>query len=196
MELHDHIGQIMTSLKINLEILNDELKTANPGLVSKTKTIEQRVVETLKEIKNISHGLRPSILDALGLVASLRELFNDIQKGTDIEIKFFNKAIPKRLNPEKALTIYRIVQEGLTNIIKHAQAKEVFVNLTKKDKKLLLSVEDDGVGFDVDKAMKVTKRRGPLGLLIMRERAEQPDGEFTIESKIGKGTHLLVEIPL
>ena len=196
MELHDHIGQILTSLKMNLELLNDELKTTNPDLVYKTKPIEQRIVETLKEVKNVSHGLRPSILDALGLVPSLRELFNDIQRDADIKIKFFSRNIPKEFSPEKALTTYRIAQEALTNVIKHAQAKKAFVNLVKKEKVLSLSVEDDGVGFDLDKAMKVTRRRGPLGLLIMRERVVQLDGEFTIESQIGKGTHLLVEIPL
>ena len=78
----------------------------------------------------------------------------------------------------------------------HAQAKNVFVNLVKKDEKISLSVEDDGVGFDQAKVMKISKKKGPLGLLIMRERAVQLDGEFTIESRIGKGTHLLVEIPL
>ena len=196
MELHDHIGQILTSLKMNLELLNDELKTTNPDLVYKTKPIEQRIVETLKEVKNVSHGLRPSILDALGLVPSLRELFNDIQRDTDIKIKFFSRNIPKKFAPEKALAIYRIAQEALTNVVKHALSKEVFVNLIKKDKKLSLSVEDDGVGFDQEKARKPSKRKGPFGLLIMRERAIQIDGEFSIESQIGKGTHLLVEIPL
>jgi signal transduction histidine kinase len=76
------------------------------------------------------------------------------------------------------------------------RAKHVFVNLVKKDKKISLSVEDDGVGFDQDKGMKPSKSKGPLGLLIMRERAVQLNGEFTVESQIGKGTHLLVEIPI
>lgn len=196
MELHDHIGQILASLKINLAVLNKELETANPDLVSKTKTMEQRTAEILSDVKNISYGLRPSLLDDLGLVPSLRELFNDIQISTDIKIRFFSQNIPREFDPEKALAIYRIAQEGLTNIIKHAQAKEVFVNLTKKDKKLSLSVEDDGVGFDQKKVMKSTRRRGPLGLFIVRERAIQLDGDFSIESQPGKGTQLLVEIPL
>jgi signal transduction histidine kinase len=113
-----------------------------------------------------------------------------------MEIRFFNRGIPKRFEEGKELAIYRIAQEALTNVIRHARAKNVFVNLVKKDDKLLLSVEDDGVGFDQDKVMKTSKRKGPLGLLIMRERAIQLDGEFTLESQRGKGTHVLVEIPL
>jgi len=136
------------------------------------------------------------MLDALGLIPSLRELFSEIQRQTDIEIQFFNRNIPKRIAPEKELAIYRIAQEALTNIIRHAQAKTIFVNLIKKDKKLSFSAEDDGVGFDQDKATTFSKKKGPLGILIMRERAEQLDGDFTLESQIGKGTYLLVEIPL
>jgi len=110
--------------------------------------------------------------------------------------KIGGKGIPKRFDKEKELAIYRIVQESLTNILKHAQAKKIFVNLIKKDENFLLSVEDDGIGFDQDKVMKSSKGKGPFGLLIMKERAVQLDGELTIESQAGKGAHLLVEIPL
>jgi signal transduction histidine kinase len=113
-----------------------------------------------------------------------------------MEVNFFSRRIPKHFDQRKELAIYRIAQEALTNVIRHARAKNVFVNLVKKDDKLSLSVEDYGVGFNQDKAMKITKGKGPLGLLIMRERTIQLDGEFTIESQPGKGTHVLVEIPL
>ena len=196
MELHDHIGQILTSLKLNLEMIHDQLEPGDFEMESNIKAVKEKAINVLKDIKSVSHGLKPSILDLLGLVPSLRELFNDIQRDTDIKIKFFSRNIPKEITPEKGLAIYRITQEALTNVIKHARAKEVFVNLVKKDEKLSLSIEDDGVGFDPDKAMKVTKRKGPLGLLIMRERAVQFDGEFTVESQIGQGTQVLVEMPI
>jgi len=121
---------------------------------------------------------------------------NEVQQQTDMEIHFFSRGIPKRFEEGKELAIYRIAQEALGNIIRHSQAKNVFMNLVKKDKNLSLSVEDDGVGFDQDKVMKPSKKKGLLGLLIMRERATQLDGEFTLESQPGKGTHLLVEIPI
>ncbi|MGA9177575.1 MAG: sensor histidine kinase, partial [Desulfobacterales bacterium] len=196
MELHDNIGQILTSLKINLEILDDKLKPMDTELGSLIKVAEKRASQAITVIKNIAHGLMPHIINALGLVSSLRTLLDEFREHTDIKIKFFNRNVPKRFDQEKELAIYRIVQEALNNIIKHAKAKNVYVSLLKKGAVLSLSVEDNGVGFDQDKAMKISKGKGPLGLVIMRERAMQLDGELTIESKMGKGTHLLAEIPI
>ncbi|MBC8456634.1 MAG: PAS domain S-box protein [Deltaproteobacteria bacterium] len=196
MELHDHIGQTLTSLKLNLETIHAQLEPTESELGSHIKAAKEKAINALKDIKSISHGLKPSILDTLGLKPSLRELFNDIQRDMDIKIKFFSRNISKEIAPEKELAIYRITQEALTNVIKHARAKEVFVNLIKKEKNISLSIEDDGVGFNPDKTIKVMKRKGPLGLLIMQERAIQLDGEFTVESQIGQGTHVLVGIPL
>jgi len=196
MELHDNIGQILTSLKINLEIIDDKLKPTGTELGAMIKVAEKRTSQAIKGIKNISHELMPGILDVLGLLPSLQELFNEFRDHTDIKIDFFNRNVPKRFGQEKELAIYRIVQEALNNIIKHAEAKNVYVNLLKKGNVLSLSVEDNGVGFDQDKAMKISKGKGSLGLVIMQERAMQLDGELTIESSLGKGTHLLAEIPI
>jgi len=196
MELHDHIGQTLTSLKIDIEILNDQLKPFSSKLRFMAQASVDKTMQAMKDVKNVSYGLRPATIDALGIVSSFRNLFSEIKQQTGMKIRFFNRGIPKRFEEEKELAIYRIAQEALNNIIRHARAKNVFVNLVKKDDKLSLSVEDDGVGFNKDKAMKITKGKGPLGLLIMRERAIQLDGEFTIESQPDKGTHVLVEIPL
>jgi signal transduction histidine kinase len=195
MELHDHVGQTLTSLKMNLEMIHAQLKPTGNEWESQITAAEEKAVQAIKDIKNISHGLRPGILDALGLVSSLRELLDEYKQQMDIEIHFFNRNVPIRLTPVTELTIYRIAQEALLNIIKHAHAKKVFVNLVKKDEVLSLSVEDDGDGFDLGRAMEISKGKGPLGLLIMRERAIQVGGEFTIESRVGRGTHLLVEVP-
>jgi PAS domain S-box-containing protein len=196
MELHDHIGQTLTSLKMDIEMIREKLKPEQRALGARITEVQEKAIQAIKDVKNISRGLRPGILDALGLVPSLRELFNEIQQQTDIEIRFFSRGIPERFAPEKEVAIYRIAQEALTNIIRNAKAKNVFVNLIRKDENLSLSIEDDGVGFDQDKGMTFSKKGGPLGIPIMRERAEQLDGEFTLESRIGKGTHVLVEIPL
>jgi signal transduction histidine kinase len=195
-ELHDHVGQILTSLKIDIEMIHGKLKPEYRDLAARITAAQEKTIQAIRDVKNISRGLRPGMLDALGLLPSLRELFSEIQRQTDIEIHFFRRNIPKRIAPEKELAIYRITQEALTNVIKHARAKEVFVNLIRKEKNISLSIEDDGVGFNPDKTMKGMKRKGPLGLLIMQERAIQADGNFTLESQIGKGTHVLVEIPI
>jgi PAS domain S-box-containing protein len=196
MELHDNIGQILTALKINLEIIDDKLKPTDTELGSLIKTARKRAKQAIEDLNIIAQGLMPGILDALGLVSSLRTLLDEFREYTDLKIDFFNRNVPKRFDQEKELAIYRIVQEALNNIIKHAKAKNIYVSLLKKGNVLFLSVEDDGVGFDQDKEMKISKGKGPVGLVIMRERAMQLDGELTIESKMGKGTHLLVEIPI
>jgi len=196
MELHDHIGQILASLKMDIEMIYRKLKPEHKELGARITAAQERTIQAIKDVKNISRGLRPAMIDTLGVVSSLRGLFNEIQRQTDIEIHFFSRNVPKRFAPEKELAIYRIAQEAMTNILKHARAKNVFVNLVKKDEELSLSVEDDGIGFGQYMVMKTTEEELPLGLLIMRERAEQLDGEFTLESQAGKGTHVLVEIPL
>lgn len=197
MELHDHIGQILTSLKINIEVIESLLKStdAEPGF--HIKAAKKKVISAIKDIKNISHGLKPGLLDFLGLVSSLEGLFSEIQENTSIQqIEFFHRNVSKRFDPEKELVIYRIAQEALNNIVKHARAKNVFVSLVKNGKVLSLSVEDDGAGFDRDGALKISKWQGAFGLIIMRERAIQLNGTFAIESQIGKGTHVLAEIPI
>ena len=196
-ELHDHIGQILTSLKINIEVIESIFKStdAEPGF--HIKAAKKKVISAIKDIKNISHGLKPGLLDVLGLVSSLEGLFSEIQENTSIQqIKFFHRNVSKRFDPEKELAIYRIAQEALNNIVKHAGAKHVFVSLVKKDKVLSLSVEDDGIGFERDEALKISQWQGALGLIIMRERAIQLNGTFAIESQIDKGTHVMVEIPI
>ena len=196
MELQDNIGQILTSLKINLELIDNKLKPIDNELGSLTKDAIKRANQAIDDLNNIAQGLMPSILYALGLESSLRSLFSEFREHADIKIDFFNRNIGKRFDKEKELAIYRIVQEALNNIIKHAEAKNVSVNLLNKGNVLSLSVEDNGVGFDQDKAMKISKGKGPLGLVIMRERAMQLDGELTIESLLGKGTHVWAEIPI
>ncbi|MBU0987788.1 MAG: PAS domain S-box protein, partial [Proteobacteria bacterium] len=197
MELHDHIGQILTSLKIDIEVIEGLLKPTDAELRFQIKAAKGKAISAIKDIKNISHGLKPGILDTLGLVSSLEELFSEIQENTDIRIEFFYQNVPKRFDPENELAIYRIAQEALNNIVKHARAKNVFVNLVKKGEVLSLSVEDDGIGFDQGEAIKISKwQEAALGLIIMQERAIQRNGTLAIESQIGKGSHVLAEIPL
>jgi PAS domain S-box-containing protein len=196
MELHDHIGQILASLKMDIEMLHRKLMPEQRELGGRIAAVQERTIQAIKDVKNISRGLRPGMLDALGLVPSLRGLFNEIQRQTDIEIHFFSRNVPKRFAPEKELAFFRIAQESMNNIVKYARAKEVFVNLVKKDEEVSLSIEDDGIGFDPKRVTQTAGEGLPLGLLIMQERAEQLEGDFTLESQAGKGTHLLVEIPL
>lgn len=196
MELHDHVGQILTTMKMDLEIVQDKLDVSFTELRERISNAKEKASQAISDLKNIAYGLKPEMLYNLGLVPSLRALFDDMKRNTDLEISFFTLDLPEKMDKEKELAIYRIAQESLTNIVKHARAKNVFVNLVKKNNYLSLSVEDDGVGFEPNEKMKITKGKGGLGLNIMRERVMHLSGEFSMESQEGKGTLVLVEIPL
>ena len=196
MELHDHIGQTITSIKMNLEMIYNQIESTGSGLESQLKAAKEKTIQAIKDLRRVSYGLTPGTLDTLGLVPSLHELLYQIETDTNMKIHFFRRNLPEQFGYEKDLAIYRIVQEALNNIVKYARAEKVFINLIKKDGMLLLSIEDDGVGFDTEEVMGTSGGKGTLGLLIMRERTVQLDGEFSIESEIGKGTHLVVEIPV
>lgn len=196
MELHDHIGQGMTSLKIAFELAQNQFSNEHPDLRDLFKTESRRIAQLLRDIKSISQGLRPSAFDELGLVPSLQNLFDELKDPVAIPIVFFVKNLPEKLAPEKELVIYRIIQESINNIQKHARAETIHVNLIGRKGVVSVSIEDNGSGFDLEKSMEITKGKMSLGLLIMRERAEQVAGEFSVDSKIGRGTMIMVEIPI
>ena len=196
MELHDHVGQMLTSLKMDLERAKKHEKATVDFLKDQIQAAVDKTMQCLRDIKDISSGLRPSTLDSLGLVPSFRALLDEIKEANDIKVHFFSKNVPTRLDSEKALTLYRIVQEAMANILTHARAKKVFVNLVGKDEVLSLTVEDDGVGFEPEKTKTSRGSKGGIGLPIMRERTKQLGGEFSIESRVGGGTLLLAEIPV
>ena len=196
MELHNSIAQTLVALKMELELILEQQVKIDTTLRNWIESAKSKMVATIRDLRTISHGLRPAILDKLGLISAIRDLLDSIKQLTELQIHFFSKNVPKRLDSEKELAIYRIVQESLNNIIKHAQAKKAFVNLVKKGESITLSVEDDGIGFEPDKVMDSQNGNVASGLLIMRERAEQLGGNLYILSRIDWGTHILVEIPI
>lgn len=195
-ELHDQVGQTLTSIKIGLEMIGNSLDDSQKPLKEKIKVFEDRAIQAIKDLKNISCGLRPVMLDSLGLIPSLRSLFDDVLHQSGIDVQFFSNGIPKRIDPKRSLALYRITQESLNNIVKHAKASKAYVNLLQKEQTILLTIEDDGVGFELNKVMDNQKKYKPLGLVIMRERTKQLGGEFNIESREDGGTLVMAEIPL
>jgi len=119
-------------------------------------------------------------------------LVDHVKEDSGIEVHLFSGDFSDRLHPEVELALFRITQEGLMNVVKHAQANKIFLNLTRKDDAVILSIEDDGIGFDYDQALE---KHESLGILIMRERAAMLGGEMRVESHPGRGTHVMVEIP-
>ena len=196
MELHDHIGQMMTTLKLNLEMLAAGLAGIDPLLLTRLEDATAKATQTITDLKKFASGLMPSMIENLGLIPSLQALVDDVAGSAGLEIQFFSSGISERLGREKELALYRIAQESINNVVKHAHARRVHVNLISQEGVASLSIEDDGVGFAYSEEAHMLWRGGPLGLHIMRERANQLGGELTIDSRPGQGVHVLAEIPL
>jgi signal transduction histidine kinase len=196
MELHDHFGQMMTTLKLNLEILAAGLEGADPLLLARLDEATAKATQTITDLKKFASGLMPSMIENLGLIPSLQALIDDVRGSASLEVQFFSSGISGRFDREKELALYRIAQESINNVVKHAHARKVHVNLISNGGSASLSIEDDGVGFAYSEEAYMLWRGGPLGLHIMRERAVQFGGELTIDSRPGQGVHVLAEIPL
>jgi len=190
-EIHDELGQQLTGLKMDVSWLSKKLPDANGSIHEKIKDILELLDITVKTVRKISAELRPSILDDLGLIEAMEWHGQEFEKRSGIKVKF-HSAIKKITLPENVtIGIFRIFQESLTNVARHAGASEVKCNIEEKNETLLLIIKDDGKGFDPGKvAGKKT-----LGLLGMKERTLMMGGKYEIKSKKGLGTTVLVNVP-
>ena len=191
-ELHDDASQALTSLRVGLKTLTDIC--ADPELHRRVTDLQTIAAQTMQGIHDLALQLRPSVLDDLGLVAALERHLSDCRRRYGLTIDFAVHGLSDmRLSPAIETALYRIVQEALTNIGRHAQAHTVSVLLEHRDGKVVAVVEDDGVGFDQGAADSAGRR---LGLFGMQERAALLSGKFTLESAPARGTSLFVEVPL
>jgi signal transduction histidine kinase len=194
-ELHDETGQSLTSLALGLQALEG---VEHPEEL-KARTVELRslVAKTLEEVHLLARALRPSILDDLGLVAALDRCVKGYEAATGLRMDFIARGFDGRRLPLHLETaLYRIVQEALTNVVKHAQARNVSVLLERRGRDLVAVVEDDGQGFDIDAARHSRGEGQGLGIIGIEERVSLAGGRFTVESKPGMGTTVVVEMPL
>jgi PAS domain S-box-containing protein len=196
MTLHDEVGSILTGAKIELEAI--ELKLAESPAVDEIAKVKKRMFEVMGTVRNISSSLRPTALDRFGLLSALTSLTEEVAKRSGIKINVHvpSEGMPERLSPEKELALYRIIQESLTNTVKHGEATEVFISLSSRNNRICLSVEDDGKGFSYEELGEDGLAAKHLGISIMRERVSEFDGEFRVQSTPGKGTHVMVELPV
>lgn len=192
-ELHDGTGQLLTSLLAGLSAL--ENASTDPLVRERTEDLRKMASHTLHEVRNLAVNLRPSALDDLGLPAAIEHYVGMCIRhyGLDIELTIHGLN-EERLSTERETAIYRIVQEALTNVARHAQASSVDVILEKRGDGVVVIIEDNGCGMDL-KSMVGKPDKG-LGLYGIRERAELLGGKLTIESEPGKGTSLFVMLPL
>ena len=188
-ELHDETGQALTSILLGLKGLEDLVAEGSPR--DAVGRLRELVVATLQDVRRLAVELRPKVLDDFGLVPALERLTETFAERTGIDVQFKAVLAGDRLPPEVETALYRIVQESLTNVVKHARAGRVSVLLTRKNGAVVAVVEDDGQGFDPDSV-----REGGFGLEGMRERVGLLDGRLQIEARPGAGTTLVIEVPL
>lgn len=194
-ELHDETSQVLTSLLISLAVVEESITSKE----ARDRIAETRVLahQTLRAVRNLSIDLRPSALDDLGLLPALRWYVKEYQQKTSTEIDFKASGIKERLSDEIETVLYRIVQEALTNVAKHAQAHKVNVTLEGDAEGITATITDNGRGFDIEKLQKAPgQERGGWGLVGMYERAQLLEGTLDIESKVGHGTTIQAYIPL
>ena len=191
-ELHDQAGQVLTVLQLGLAQL--ERESTSEHTKKQVASLRSLSVETMQTIRNLALDLRPSALDELGLIPALLDYVRDFSRRVGIPIEMEATRVEQRLPPELEVALFRVIQEGLTNIAKHSRASHGWVSLQIRDRAVEVSVRDDGVGFDADKVIHSPQRS--LGLFGMRERVELMGGNFTVESRPGAGTRLHIVVPL
>jgi two-component system sensor histidine kinase UhpB len=194
-ELHDETSQVLTSLLVSLAVVDETV--TDPTTQERITQAREMAHRTLRAIRDLSIELRPSALDDLGLLPALSGYVKDYQQKFGIIVDLQVQGLKERYAMEIETALYRIVQESLTNIAKHAEAQHVWISLHEQNHEAHVHITDDGKGFDPDQPLhNPSPTEGGLGLMGMRERAALFDGHVMITSQPGKGTSVDVIIPL
>jgi signal transduction histidine kinase len=189
-ELHDEVGQALTGVLLEMANLSNLIRNKEESALSaKADEIKKLLEESISVVRNMALLLRPSMLDDLGLVPALQWQAREASKRSGIWVKVAAEDVSEELTEEHKTCIYRIVQEALHNIVKHAGAQNVRITVSQEPDRLLLSIQDDGRGFNPP------QERG-MGLIGMEERVSALGGRLVVESAIGEGTLLRVALPL
>ena len=196
-ELHDELGQALTAMRINLASLESSLSpTLSAANGDKLAETGRLVDEMLDHVRELSFTLRPTMLDELGLVPTLSWYTDRYAKRLGIEVEFEASSLEDRLPAEIETALYRVAQEALTNIARHAQAGHVRLRLARSGPRVVLTIQDDGVGFDADRRTAANRRESGSGLIGMRERIEALGGALNLRTMPGRGTRLSVTVPV
>lgn len=191
-KIHDELGHMLTGLKIDLSWLAKRLSKEQESLFEKTKSMSKLVDTTIQTVKKIAAELRPGVLDDLGISTAIEWQTGEFEKMAEIKCEFSSNPADIILDQERSIAIFRIFQEMLTNIIRHAKATRVKVSLKKEGDNIVLEVRDNGKGIS-NKQISDPKA---FGLIGMRERVRPWEGEIKISGAPGKGTTVAVSIPL
>jgi signal transduction histidine kinase len=194
-ELHDVIAQTLTTINVRLATLKKEA-TLNPTGFEKSIVRAQKLIrQSVDIVHRFARELRPTVLDDLGLLPALHTFMKSFREQTGIRVSLSAFAGVEQVNGDKRTVLYRVAQEALTNVARHAQAGQVDVKIQKMDGVICMKIKDNGKGFQ-EQGVLHNKKGKRLGLLGMRERLEMVGGTFTVTSAPGKGTTILAQIPL
>ena len=195
-ELHDEVAQVLMGINLHLATLKKEATADTRNLKTKIAHTQRLVERSVNIVHQFAGQLRPAALDDLGLIPALHSYMKDFAKRTGLSIRFtsFTRGRTEQLDSAKRAVLYRVAQEALINVAKHAQASLVKVSIRKLRDAIRMQIKDNGRSFQVQGVLPTGKKKG-LGLLGMRERVEMVGGRFTVESSPGKGTTIRAEIP-
>ncbi len=191
-ELHDGAGQTLTSLLVRLKMI--ENKAILPQVKSDLQLMQTLVSDTIEQIRTLAHQLRPAALEEFGLPVALEALVEDMVNQESLQASCDCRVMRDEIPNEIEAVLYRIAQEGLTNVVRHSQASHLNLIVEKNGQDFLLTIEDDGIGFDPT-ALGTKNGKRHLGLISMKERAEMLGGGFDVYTAPGKGTLIRVSIP-
>jgi len=194
-ELHDVIAQTLTGINVRLATLKKEAAVNTNGLDRNIARTQRLVEKSVNIVHDFARELRPAVLDDLGLIPALHSFAKLFSKRTQIRVHLKAYAGVEALDGNRRTILYRVAQEALTNVSRHAHARRVEVSIEKLADGICMKVIDDGKSFDVERVLNATGRKR-LGLLGMKERLEMVGGRFEVESAMGKGTTVTAHIPL
>jgi two-component system, NarL family, sensor kinase len=191
-DIHDSLGSVLSAAKLKLSSLEESKKILPPDQLEKYQTSLDLLDEASTELRNISHNIMPATLSKLGLEAALQNLIDKIAAHSKMQIHFSAHGFEGRLEEKTEMSIYRIILELINNIVKHAAAEKVSIQLIRYPAYINLMVEDNGRGFDHNKALE--EKKG-IGLGNILSRVEYMNGSVEIDSSPGEGTTVIIEIP-
>ncbi len=192
-ELHDEAGQALSAIMLDLARAIDELPSEAAGAKQRLLQSRSLAAQTLAEIRKLIYDLRPEVLDQLGLAPALRSYVKSRLEAKKIKVRFSFSGLEDRLPSRMEITLFRIIQEATTNIVRHSGASRVNIKVAATDSRVTATIEDDGEGFDVEAALQASESWGLRGI---RERVSVVGGQLTIESEPGQGTRIQFQIPL
>jgi signal transduction histidine kinase len=195
-DLHDQVAQELSAVKIGFETLFDHQPERALEIRRKVSELTRTLQESIKAVRDVSYDLRPPALDEMGLVETLVQYCSDFSENNGINVDFHSAGMKKlKLDFDTEINLYRLIQEGLTNIKKHADADQVTIKLVAAFPDIILRIEDNGKGFNVQKRMATLTKEKRMGIHSMVQRAKLLHGEMEIQSRPMQGTKISIRLP-